>query len=149
MEEESTKKTLGTKIIENVTKNFDTYHPEAREVTLEWGKGFLKDIENIIQEKKYEKWPKIYIKVLGKKPVYSEHMVTVVYGITNVPPLPDWKTMLYSYDREKEELKLEWVLPQAKEIADVMLAHEEGFDKILIDSIKKFLSNKLPGQEVL
>lgn len=138
--------TIGSQIQEKVTKYFDDKGPEAREVTLEWGKKFLRDLEEIVQNPKYKNWKKIYVKVLAKKPVISEHMVSIVYGITQFPPSPDWKNMLYSYDRERDEWKLEWVLPQAKEIARVMLVHEEGFDPFLIKCIKNFLDNKLLGQ---
>jgi hypothetical protein len=143
---EKKKDTIGQQIIDVVKKSGKDKGPEAREVTLEWGKNFLKELENIARDPQYKKWDLIYIKVLAKKQVASENMVNVVYGVTNVMPSPDWKNMLYSYDRKKDEWKLHWVLPQAPEIARVMLAHEDGFDPILISSIKKFLNGELPGQ---
>lgn len=144
--ESEKKETITEQIQKKVYQNIDDKGPEAREVTLEWGKKFLSDLEDIVNDPKYKDWKKIYIKVLSKKGIHNERIVSVVYGITNFPPTPDWKNMLYSFDREKNEWKLEWVLPQALEIAQVMLAHEEGFDPFLIKSIKKFLNNELIGQ---
>lgn len=144
------KETVGSQIIEKVEKAIkqDDKGPEAREVTKEWGKKFLKDIENIINDPKYKEWEKIYVKVLAKKHVYTTEMVSVVYGITDVRPLPDWKNLLYLYDREKNRWTLEWVLPQSIEIARVILAHREGFDPFLVDCIEKFMAGKLPGQKI-
>jgi hypothetical protein len=148
MKSEKKKKTVGTQIIENITKASETRDkgPEVREVTKEWGKKFLNDLEKILRDPKYTKWSKIYIKVLAKKPIQTENMVNVVYGVTNIPPSPDWKNMLYSYDREKNQIKIEWILPQAPAIAKVMLAHQDGFDSFLIQCIKDFLNGKLIGQ---
>lgn len=140
---------VGAELKEKIEKAVKTRDkgPEAREVTKEWGKKFLKDLDKIIEDPKYKKWNKLYIKVLAKKTIVSAELVSVVYGITNIPPTPDWKNALYSYDRNKEEWKLEWVLPQAPQIAEVMLAHEEGFDPFLIQCIKNFKAGLLPGQE--
>lgn len=140
------KPTIGSQIEEKVKKNIDDKGPEAREVTKEWGKKFLRDLEKIANDPKYKSWKKIYIKILAKKQIQCKEWVSVVYGITTFPPSPDWKNMLYSYDREKDEWKLEWLLPQAPEIARVILAHEEGFDPFLCECIKKFLKGKLLGQ---
>ena len=69
--------------------------------------------------------------------------MNVVFGVTPNRPSPDWKCILYSYDNRSQKLKLEWVLPQSIEIAKVILAHEEGFDRIMVNSIKKFLKGEL------
>ena len=74
-------------------------------------------------------------------------MVNVVYGITNVPPSPDWKHMLYSFDKEKNEWKLEWVLPQHSSIAHGILLYPDGFDSFLVESIRKFFNKELLGQK--
>ncbi len=142
-----TKKNIGKQIIEKVTKasNTNDKGPEAREVTKEWGKKFLKDLDDIIKDPQYMQWEKIYIKVLAKKQIYSSEIVTVIYGITPHPPTPDWKNMLYSYDRKKGSLELEWLLPQASQIAEIMLKHEEGFDPFLIKCIKAFKNGELLG----
>lgn len=138
--------TLGSQILNKINKNKSDKGPEAREVTLEWGKKFLKDLEVIVKNPKYLDWPKIYIKILAKKQVYTAHAVNVVYGVTNTPPSPDWKNALYSYDRKKDQWILEWLLPQGKEIARIILAHKSGFDPFLVKCIEKFLEQKLLGQ---
>ncbi len=142
------KKTIGSQVIEKVTKEANTGYagPETREVTKEWGKKFLKDLENIINDDKYKKWDKIYIKILAKKPIQTEFMVNVVYGVTSIAPSPVWKHMLYSYDRKSNKLKLEWLLPQANQMAEIMLKFEEGFDPFLIQCIKDFKAGTLIGQ---
>lgn len=64
-----TKITTGDELLQK-TKRFSATRdkgPEAREVTKEWGKKFLKDVDNIIKDKKYKDWPIVYIKVLAKK----------------------------------------------------------------------------------
>ncbi len=86
--------------------------------------------------------------MLAKKPVVSENIVSVVYGITDFLPSPEWKNLLYSYDRKTNKWKVEWALPQSPQIARVMLVHQDGFDPLLINSIKKFMAGELPGQKV-
>lgn len=140
------KEKIGEQLQKKIRRACDTNDkgPEAREVTKEWGKKFLKDIEKIADEKK--DWDKVYIKILAKKGITNAEIVSVVYGVTDFPPSPNWKNALYSYDRKKDEWRLEWLLPQAKEIAEVMLAHREGFDPFLIECIEKFMQGKLLGQ---
>ena len=147
-ENNNKKETVGETLIKKVTKaaNATDKGAEAREVTKEWGKKFLKDIEGIINDPQYKKWDMLYIKILAKKPIVSEHIVSVVYGITHLPPSPEFKYMLYSYDRKKDELKLEWLLPQAFQIAEIMLKYEDGFDPFLIKCIKDFKAGTLLGQ---
>lgn len=150
MKKEEKKEQVGKILIDKIKRASDTGDkgPEAREVTKEWGKKFLTDIEKIIEDPKYKKWNKIYIKILAKKQIHTSHLVNVVYGITPKMPSPDWKNMLYSYDRKKDVWQIEWILPQSIEIARVILLHEEGFDPFLVDCIKKFLDKKLPGQNL-
>lgn len=139
---------IGKQINKKVKKYVQTKDkgPEAREVTKEWGKNHNKHLEEIIKDPQFKHFKKVYIKILAKKTPASENIAHVVYGVSNFPPSPAFKCVLYSYDRIKDQWMLEWILPQAKESACLMLANEDGYDPFLIDCIKKYFAGLLPGQ---
>ena len=133
------KKTYGQQLLEKIEKNKGDKFAETREVTNEWGKCHLKDLEEIIKNPKYKNYKTLWILILGKKTVVNENIVNVVYGITPRKPKMALHTVLYSYERARNLLRLHWCLPQSIQIAKGVAVSADGFDPLYVESCKEYL----------
>ncbi len=143
---------LGTQVKETVAQKIakkqeeeKNFRAETREITLEWGKSHLQKLGEIANDPQYQSWDTIYVKVLAKKNsvLDRDKAINVVYGISRFKPSMALHCCLYSFDRQKREWKVEWVLPQSKEMAKVISKHSDGFDPLFVDSCRKYLHSNL------
>jgi hypothetical protein len=136
------KETVGKQLYDKIVKEADQKAPETREVTLKYGEKFLKKLESIIQSEKYKTWPKVWILVIGKKEILSEHLVRIRLAMLKDKPPMQLHCMLYSYEPSNNRLLLHWCLPQSSKIAQAIVANHDGFDPLYVDSCRKYLNLK-------
>lgn len=133
--------TVGKQVLDKAIKHAGEKGPECREVTLEFGKKINQQIEKIIKEHKTYALL-YYIVIYAHKEVWSEQVVRTKIVIRKTRPFPEWKQCVYSYNNRTSELKYHWALPN-EGIADFMLMNEAGFDRQLIEWIKKYKDGTL------
>lgn len=137
------RETLGSQILKCYDKNYNEIGPECREVVLEYGtKEWLPRLQKILKEEAPKFNKKFYILVVGYKDPLSDIASHVRIIVRGTKPLPEPKTMVYSYDPKEEILMVEWTLPSDQTIKDI-LNDPEGFDPFLVDCVIKYKKKTL------
>jgi hypothetical protein len=137
------RETLGSQILKCYEKNHDEIGPECREVVLEYGhKEWLPRLQKILQEEAPKFNKKFYILVVGYKDPLSDIASHVRIIVRGTKPLPEPKTMVYSYDPQDGLLMVEWTLPSDQTIKDV-LNNPDDYDPFLADCVFKYKNKTL------
>lgn len=135
--------TLGAQLLNNYYKNHDQKGPEVREITLEFGKkDFLPRLERIAKQEARKFKGTFYVQVFGYTDPADPLIGHVKYAIRQTRPNPEPKCLLYSYNKDKEEWKYEWMLPGEKSFKDIV-ENPNGFHPHLVENVAKYMEGKL------
>lgn len=113
----------------------ETPAPEVGEIVNEYHKVFEKMMNSII-EKHRDYAPLYFIDVLMQKDPFNVNILHRRFVVRRTCPLPTWNSEVYSYNNASSQLKLEWVLPNEQDSANIM-RNASINDPILVSCIQK------------
>lgn len=133
------KQTVGSLVIDNWGKS---EAPECREVTREaWWKTFQPRLKKELETYKGNK-DKIYIMLsIKNEGLLGSHVKHATWIIFEELPPPKTSSILWSFKRSNEELKIEWCLPDKDSINEIV-DMPDSYDKKLVEDCIKFKKAK-------